>query len=129
MTELTQAPRIVEDLMTADLVVIRPNDQVGWARDLIMTLGIHALPVVDEDAVVGIVTTADLADDWRNDEPVRTVMTVSPLSVGVETSLYEAAELMTERRIHHLMVEEAGDLIGILSSLDLLQVLVIPRAD
>ena len=129
MTESTQAPRIVEDLMTADLVVIRPNDQVGWARDLIMTLAIHALPVVDEDAVVGIVTTADLADDWRNDEPVRTVMTVSPLTVGVETSLHEAAELMIERRIHHLLVEEAGDMIGILSSLDLLQVLVIPRAD
>ena len=69
MTEHTQAPRIVEDLMTADLVVIRPNDQVGWARDLIMTLGIHALPVVDEDVVVGIVTTADLADDWNPQQP------------------------------------------------------------
>ncbi len=122
--------RTVADLMTQDPLTVRPGDQVGRVRDLILTLGIHALPVMVDDDVVGIVTSTDIADDWPDDEAVATVMTRSPLVISAEGSVREAADLMIENGVHHLLVEAAGEVIGILSSLDLLHALVVrPRRD
>lgn len=118
------------DLMTQDMIALRPNDRIGRARDIILTLGIHALPVMMDNDVVGIVTSTDLVEDWPDDDAVQTVMTSSPYAVNAETSVREAADLMNERRIHHLLVEAGGEVIGILSSLDLLRALVVsPTSD
>ncbi len=114
----------VQSLMSADLIAVRPDDRVGRARDLVLSIGIHALPVMDGNAVVGIVTSSDLVDDWPEDVAVSTIMTRSILAVDVESSLQEAAEAMLNGRTHHLLVQSSGETVGILSSLDLLQVLV-----
>lgn len=110
--------------MTEDLIAMRPSDRVGRARDLLTSLGFNALPVMDGNQVVGIVTSSDLVDDWPEDETVSTIMTESPYSISAEAGLREAADQMISRRIHHLMVEAEGEAIGILSSLDLLHALV-----
>ncbi len=122
---MNENPTIIEDLMTSEPITIEPGDKVGRARDLMLTLGIHALPVVREDVVVGIVTSTDLIDNWPDDEAVSTVMTSAPYSIDIETGLREAADLMIERRVHHLLVERHGHTVGILSSLDLLYTLVV----
>lgn len=124
MAENSIVQRTVESLMSADLVAVRPNDRVGRARDLILSIGIHALPVMEENTVVGIVTSSDLVDDWPEDESVSAIMTKSPLSVDADASLQEAAEAMLNGRMHHLLVESSGETVGILSSLDLLRAFV-----
>lgn len=50
----------VKDFMTFNVISIRPDDSVGLAADIFMTNDIHALPVIDEDELVGIITTHDL---------------------------------------------------------------------
>ncbi|HHB79095.1 MAG TPA: CBS domain-containing protein [Saprospiraceae bacterium] len=50
----------VKDFMSNKVTSIRPDDSVGLAADIFMTNDIHALPVVDNDELVGIVTTHDL---------------------------------------------------------------------
>ncbi|HXJ82832.1 MAG TPA: CBS domain-containing protein [Candidatus Methylomirabilis sp.] len=51
---------------------------------------------------------------------VRDVMTCSPLTVDLETSLREAAGLMKQRGIRHLpVVDRAGRLMGILTDRDI----------
>lgn len=42
----SNAPRIVDDLMTDDLITIETTTTIGQARDLGSALGINALPVV-----------------------------------------------------------------------------------
>lgn len=110
--------------MTTDLIALGPDDRVGRARDLLICLGIHALPVIVDNEVLGIVTSADLVDDWPDDEVVSTIMTGSPFTIAAEAGFREAADQMITRRVHHLMVELDGDVIGILSSLDLLHVFI-----
>lgn len=114
----------LEDVMTIEPVVIGPNDKLGRARDLILTLGIHALPVTSGKTVVGLVTSSDLVDDWPDDEVVSTVMTSLPYTIGVDASVVEAAAYMVEQRVHHLLVVRGAETVGILSSLDLLDALV-----
>ena len=78
---------------------------------------------MQRDDVVGLVTSHDLVDDWPDDELVSTVMSEAPLTIDADAGVAEAADLMVERRVHHLLVERGGQPVGILSSLDLLHAL------
>ena len=124
-----EAPTHVNDLMTSDLLKVKPGDLVDHARDLLLTIGIHALPVMDGNEVVGIVTSADLTEGWNGDEPVSAVMTRAPVTIDLGATIGEAAETMIGSRIHHLLVTDDAEVVGILSSLDLLRVLVVTPRD
>lgn len=90
-----------------------------------LTLELHALPVMQGNDVLGIVTSSDLVDDWPNDDPVSDIMTPVPTLINVEASLQEAAEIMISHRIHHLLVTDEVEVMGILSSFDLLRALTV----
>lgn len=123
MRHSTETPESVGDLMTVDLIAVLPDDQVGRARDLLLTLGLHALPVMKGNDVLGIVTSTDLVDDWPDDELVSAAMTPVPTLINVAATPQEAAELMLSNRIHHLLVTDEVEVMGILSSFDLLEAL------
>lgn len=125
MTSTAEQSRTVADLMTRELIVLRPDNRIGRARDYIVSLGIHAIPIMVDGEVVGIVTSTDLVDDWADDELVSTVMSASPQTIDAEAAVRDAADMMIERHIHHLLVETEGEVVGILSSLDLLHDLVV----
>ena len=115
-------PRIVDDLMTDDLITIGPSDTIGQARDLLIALGINALPVVDNSDVVGILTSSDLADDWSEELPVSAAMSAPVQSIHPETTLRAAADQMLALDVHHLIVQDS-DRIGIITTFDLLRAL------
>lgn len=123
MNVTEETPQSVSDVMTADMVAVLPEDRVGRARDLMISVGIHAVPVMEGNDVVGIVTSTDLIDDWSDDEPLTTVSTPVPTSIHADASIREAAELMISERIHHLLVADDREVVGILSSFDLLDAL------
>ena len=53
-----------------------------------------------------------------NDSTVKTIMTVSVLSVGPDESLQKVAALLTEHRIHGTPVIDAGKVVGIITETD-----------
>ncbi|MCP3990282.1 MAG: CBS domain-containing protein [Actinomycetia bacterium] len=128
MRDSEEPPETVGDLMTVDLVALLPTDRVERARSVLLTLGIHALPVMEGNNVVGIVTSTDLIDEWSEDEVITSVMTPTPTLIGVEATLQEAADVMLAERTHHLMVTDDTEVIGIVSTFDLLEALSSPVA-
>jgi len=48
------------DIMSESPVVIEPTDTIGLAADIFLANTIHALPVIEEGELVGIVTSHDL---------------------------------------------------------------------
>lgn len=48
------------DIMSGSPIVIEPTDTIGLAADIFLANTIHALPVIDEGELVGIVTSHDL---------------------------------------------------------------------
>ena len=56
----------VSSLMTTDLITLSPNDSLEKTREIFVSHKIHHLPIVEGDAIVGLVTTWDL---WKIDKP------------------------------------------------------------
>jgi acetoin utilization protein AcuB len=49
-----------EEIMTPEPMVVDPDDTIGLAADIFLANTIHALPVVEDNKLVGIITTHDL---------------------------------------------------------------------
>ncbi|USZ72123.1 CBS domain-containing protein [Natronosalvus halobius] len=57
-----KAETTVERYMTTDVVTVSPQQPITEVANVMLENGVHHLPVVDQDeGVVGIVTTTDLA--------------------------------------------------------------------
>ncbi len=119
-----RSAQVVKDYLTADLITLGSTDPVSRARDLMLGLGFHGLPVVDDGAVVGIVTSTDLVEEWPQGEPIATIMSRAVRLVDADAPVAVAAELMRGESIHHLVVMDRDGLAGILSSFDLLAALL-----
>lgn len=125
----------VRDVMTADPATLKRNDRLSLADDIMRLGRIRHLPVVDDDdeRLVGIVSQRDLFRDalahalghGRHAQrklldtlSVKEVMASDVVTTGPDTSLVEAARLLTERKIGCLPVVEKGRLVGILTEGD-----------
>ena len=99
-------------------------------REAVAMLGerrIGALPVIDGEAIVGIMSERDVIYCLRDhgsevlDWPVERVMTAPAVTVDESTAALSALAMMTKRRIRHLPVVAAGRLTGIVSIGDLVK--------
>ena len=98
--------------------------------DAVRKLGekrIGALPVVDSGRIAGIISERDVIYSLRDHGPevlqrrVGQVMSSPAITVSPETGVLEALALITQRRIRHLPVVEAGEIRGIVSIGDLVK--------
>ena len=126
----------VGNLMTMDPVVIGPDAPAGDAERLLKTYHVSGLPVVANRVVVGVISLTDLmvarsssmiSVNWPRMR-VRHLMSTPAVTVHTATSPRHAGELMVSRHIHRLVVvDDEDEAIGVLSSLDLLRLLLRDR--
>ena len=111
----------VADLMTKDVLTVEPSDTIGEAAEKMQDANVGAVVVVEDMVrIVGIVTERDLlravASRARAAEArVRQWMTSDPVTIGPDTSIEEAAEIMFTRNFRHLPVVKDGRPLGIVS--------------
>lgn len=111
----------------ADVVTVRCDTPVREAVALLAERRIGALPVMKDEAVVGIMSERDIIYgvagtgaemlDW----PVERAMTSPIFSATSDMPILAALSLMTERRIRHLPVIDGGRLAGLVSIGDLVK--------
>jgi CBS domain-containing protein len=100
---------------------IRPEATVYEALEVLAEKGIGALPVIDGDDLVGILSERDYArrvilqGKESRSTAVREIMTERVHTVGKETTTAECMEMMTNQRIRHLPVVEGGKVVGLIS--------------
>jgi len=112
----------VADLMSRGVVSARRHDTVAHVREMMRRNDVHALPIVDPDGTVaGIVSSKDLASDLKAGTPVSGVMTRGVHTIPPYNDVHHAARLMRNRRVHHVVVTKGGEVVGMLSSFDLLR--------
>jgi signal-transduction protein with cAMP-binding, CBS, and nucleotidyltransferase domain len=109
---------------------IGPNAMVFDAIQLMDEKNVGALPVLEHEKLVGIVSERDytrkviLKGKASKDTPVSGIMTKQVLTVDPSTSMKECMRIMSERRVRHLPVLDGTSLIGILSIGDVLNWLI-----
>ena len=109
------------------LCTIGPDARVFEAIKLMAEENIGALPVVDKETLVGIVSERDYARKVilmgrsSHDTSVKDIMTERPTCVQPSNTVEECMALMTEKHVRHLPVIENGKLIGVLSIGDLVK--------
>lgn len=57
-----------EDIMTKNLAKVEPNDRINVALDIFLKNRFHAIPVVQDDELIGIVTTFDVIRKLAGEE-------------------------------------------------------------
>jgi CBS domain-containing protein len=108
-----------------DIVSVGADTLVRDAVALLAGRKIGAMPVLEGDRVVGIVSERDviycLSSDGAAmlDWPVSRVMTAPAITIEPKVSALAALSQMTRRRIRHLPVVEGESLIGFVSIGDL----------
>ena len=114
------------DIMTEELVTIRPTATVREAVDMLLSREISGLPVVDEgDRLVGIITEFALMavayDNKVLDEPVSQHMTSELLTVDVKDSVRKVADMCVVHRVRRVPVLKDGRLAGLVARRDVLR--------
>src|SRR5437660_1200203 len=100
----------VNEVMTRDAECTRPEATLQEAAERMKALDVGALPVCDDDRLVGVLTDRDItircvADghDPRADH-VREAMTPQVFYCFEDTDVTDAAELMREKQVRRLPV-------------------------
>jgi len=129
---------LAKDTMTENPVTATELMSVAEALGLLYELDVRHLPVVRGRELVGIISDRDLRSfsEVSEDEAIDAVesarssnvgnfMNTSPVKVDPETGIREVVELMLLHRVGAIPVADldTGDLLGIVSYVDLLRVL------
>lgn len=118
---------IVRNVMHKDVVTVRPNLSLREASKIMSKFGIGSLVVVEDENLVGIITSTDIikavAEGKDVDQTlVNEVMSKDVITVDPDESLEEAVEKMMEKNIKRLPVVEGGKLVGIITASDIIVV-------
>jgi CBS domain-containing protein len=125
----------VVDVMTKNPLVMTPAETIGQADELMTENRIRQLPVVDQGALLGIITDRDirsflaqsaLVEPEERTKALRTkvseIMTTEPVTLAPDDELHEAVELLIEEKIGGVpVVDEAEGLVGIITYIDVLR--------
>jgi len=120
--------------METDLITVSPETPVVDVHRLFVEDEIHGAPVVDDDfRVVGVVSALDLLrvvgeryDDFAtrlDDVTASDAMTGIVVSVGPDATAAEIARVMRAQRIHRVLVVDGKELLGVITTFDLLAAL------
>lgn len=113
-----------------DLWSVLPDDTVYSAINLMAEKDVGALPVMEGDVLLGMITerhyARDVALKGRSSPqtPVRDIMEETLVCALPSQSIERCMRLMTENRVRHLPVVDGGTIVGIVSIGDLVKSII-----
>ncbi len=130
----------VSSIMTKNIIAVNRQDDLETAEQLFKQHHIRHIPVVAEDVIIGMLSYTDLlrisfADAISENETevdtvvynmftIEQVRTKNVVTIGSETTIKEVAEILTKNEFHALPVVDNGQLVGIVTTTDLINYLL-----
>ncbi len=130
----------VSTIMTANVIKLNITDSLSKAARLFKENKIRHIPVMDGNQIIGMLSYTDLlkisiAETINKDEDIiditvydvftiQQVMAKNLVCISPDTTIKEAAEILSVREFHALPVTENGNLAGILTTTDLIRYLL-----
>jgi acetoin utilization protein AcuB len=128
--------KTINDIMSRDVVCVSPDTALMDIRRHLHERGFHHLLVRDDERLVGVISDRDVlqaispflntysesARDVRSlERPASDIMRTDPVTVAPDTPIPEAAVTLLEHSISCLPVLSGTDLVGIVTTKDLLR--------
>jgi len=119
----------VQDIMARTLITVNTSTTVLQIAKMMQQGGIGAIIVKENGNPVGIVTDRDFAtkiaaNNLPFDTPAKKIMSSPLITINHNEPISAAAERMTSKKIRKLAVTENGNIVGIITSTDLVTQLV-----
>lgn len=130
---------LVKDFMTSEVTSLQETDTLLDAAMIFVRSSFRHVPVLRDKKLVGIITERDVkqfapsllsrtsAEEYNQimeTTPISRVMTRDPITLKPEQPVFEAATILHTKRVGCLPVVENGELAGILTTTDLLGLLI-----
>ena len=124
----------VKDFMTRKVVYISPDTTVAHAADIMREQGLHRLPVIENDKLVGLVTEGTIAEAspskatslsiyemnyLLNKTKIKDVMIRKVITVSQYASLEDAIYLMLKNKVGILPVVDNEQVYGVITDRDI----------
>lgn len=114
----------ISEIMTDDVESCSLLDNVFEVAQKMKELNVGAIPIVDQDQLVGMITDRDIvlrciAEKHPPSSKVEEIMSKDLITVTPDQTSQEAVRLMAKHQIRRLPVVEGKRLIGIVSLGDL----------
>ena len=128
----------ISKIMSTDVQTINTTQKVSDARKIMADGGFHHLPVVSGKKLVGLITASDIlgisvegvGSDQRSMDAyidhqfsVEGVMKKDLRTIGEGGTIRQAADLLADGDLHALPVIDGENLVGIVTSTDLIRYL------
>jgi len=121
----------VKSRMTRDVYTTSVDSALNEVWDLMVTLDVRHMPVLENNRLVGIISDRDVllrATKFKEEIivpeiPVREVMTKNVITCPSRSQIGQVAALMLENKIDCLPVVDGGLLVGLITSSDMLEIL------
>lgn len=116
------------DFMINNPATVPSDSTIQKAAQMMQEKNVSSLLILENGVLQGIVTDRDLrrkvvATNLDVTLPVANIMTVNPRTAPSDARAFEAMIIMSELGIHHLPVVDDNNLVGIVSSPDIMRLL------
>lgn len=126
----------VKEVMSTRLMTLHPKDNLQRAKEIFREYKIHHIPICVMNEIRGILSLGDilylegmildsfdqfLKNKKSQSTPVEDVMTKNPYCTTSSASLQSAIETMLTKRINALPVVDNDELIGLITTHDILE--------
>lgn len=110
----------IKDIMTTNVETCSLLDNVFEVAVKMKEWNVGAIPIVDQDKLVGMITDRDIvirgvAEKHPGSTKVEDIMSKEMVTIKSDCSTQEAAKIMAKNQIRRLPVVEGDRLVGIVS--------------
>jgi CBS domain-containing protein len=129
----------ITKIMSTQLITVHHGEPLSKVRQLIRDQGLHHVPVVSGDQLVGMLSSVDIlklnfgavsGDERAVDAAldhgfkIEDIMETELVTLTEHSAIREAAEALISGEFHSLPVVNGGKLVGLVTSTDLIRYLL-----
>ena len=117
----------VNQVMSKDVLTLDKSTTLQEAAEHMKKLSIGCVIVTENNNPVGIITERDFVTKIAAEgrplfTEIKEVMSSPLITINSEETIWEASELMKEKLIHKLPVTDNGNIVGIVTTSDIVRI-------
>ncbi|MDD4547708.1 MAG: CBS domain-containing protein [Bacilli bacterium] len=114
----------LEKIMSKDLIVGSIDDTLFDIALLMQQRDIGFVPIAEDDQIIGVITDRDIVINCLGNKDidckVKDYITRNIISIDIDENVEDAIKLMGDEKVKRLLVNDNGNLAGIISLSDII---------